>query len=215
MVEGASTLSYKTLERDVVFLVHLSWIFPSIFPYLWGIYNTLNGWRKGRDSDGWKLTRREWDLFLAMEEEMEEMDDQGSEIRSEKPSPSPSNKPKKSDALDDVKPVPCLSWDLSALEILFSEDLPPQQLVRGQLIHAVKYAFGDASKAGFRSSWVNAGGVKYCFGTWGRDMDKGSSNLQELKNLIDTLKAMALLGELEGAEIFIFTDNSTAEAAFF
>ena len=46
-------------------------------------------------------------------------------------------------------------------------------------------------------------------------MDKGSSNLQELKNLVDTLKAMALSGKLEGAKIFIFTDNSTAEAAFF
>ena len=109
VVDGAPTLSYKSLERDVGFLVHLSQTFPSIFPYLRGFYNTLNGWRKGRGSDGWKLTRRGLDLFLAMEEEMEEMDDQGLEVRSEKPSPSPSKTPRKPDAPDDVKPVPRLS----------------------------------------------------------------------------------------------------------
>ena len=113
-----------------------------------------------------------------------------------------------------MKPVPRLSRDLSGLERLLSEDLPPQRLVRGQLIYAVKYVFGDASKAGFGSSWISLGSVKYRFGTWGCNMDKGSSNLRELKNLVDNLKAMAVSGELEGAEIFIFTDNSTAEAAF-
>ena len=87
--------------------------------------------------------------------------------------------------------------------------------MRGQLIHAVKYAFGDASKAGFGSSWISNNGVKYRFGTWGRDIANGSSNLRELKNLVDTLKSMAQDGELDGAEVFIFTDNSTAEAAFF
>ena len=87
--------------------------------------------------------------------------------------------------------------------------------MRGQLIHAVKYAFGDALKAGFGSSWVSGEGVKYRFGTWGIDMRSGSSNLCELKNLVDTLTKMAKANELEGSEIFIFTDNSTAEAAFF
>ena len=46
-------------------------------------------------------------------------------------------------------------------------------------------------------------------------MDSGLSNLHELKNLVDTLKKMAEANKLEGSEIFIFTDNSTAEAAFF
>ena len=44
---------------------------------------------------------------------------------------------------------------------------------------------------------------------------EGSSNLRELQNLVDTLKLMGKSGELEGAEVFIFTDNSTAESAFF
>ena len=215
VVKQTPTLSYKTLEKDVGFLVHLSRTFPAIFPYLRGIYNTLNGWRRGRDHDGWKLTRREWDLFLAMEEEMVE-DEEGVDSRpGDVPNSSPSANPRSKGLPDEVKPVPRLSRDLSALQRLFSEDLPPQRLVRGQLIHAVRYAFGDASKAGFGSSWMSSGGVKYRFGTWGRSMANGSSNLRELKNLVDTLKLMAQAGELEGSEVFIFTDNSTAEAAFF
>ena len=55
--DEADSLDHKNLERDVGFLVHLSRTFSSIFPYLRGIYNTLNGWRKGRDHDGWKLTQ--------------------------------------------------------------------------------------------------------------------------------------------------------------
>ena len=70
VVGEISSLDYKTLEKVVGFLVHLSRTFPSIFPYLCGIYNTLNGWRSGCNRDGWKLTRCKWDLFLAMEEEM-------------------------------------------------------------------------------------------------------------------------------------------------
>ena len=215
VLESVPALDHKSLERDVGFLVHLSRTFPAIFPYLRGIYNTLNSWRKGRDHDGWKLTRREWDLFLAMEEEMEEEN-----LDLDTPGCHASTAKHRSDAKKDkspskVNPVPRLSRDLNALQRLFCAEEPPHRLVRGQLIHAVKYAFGDASKAGFGSSWISGDGVKYRFGTWGRGMSEGSSNLRELKNLVDTLKKMACANELEGSEIFIFTDNSTAEAAFF
>ena len=46
-------------------------------------------------------------------------------------------------------------------------------------------------------------------------MDFSSSNLRELKNLVDTLRKMEAEGRLSGVEIFVFTDNSTAERAFF
>ena len=155
------SLEHKSLERDVGFLVHLSRTFPAIFPYLRGIYNTLNGWRKGRDHDGWKLTCCEWDLLLAMEEEME-----GEEVElelptSNAPSVAPSIDPKETRAPTKVQPVPRLSRALSALQRLFCEEEPLNRFVRGQLIHAVKYAFGDASKAGFGLSWVSGNSVKY------------------------------------------------------
>ena len=93
------------------------------------------------------------------------------------PSKAPSTDPKEGRAPTTIQPVPRLSRDLSALQRLFCEEAPPNRIVRGQLIHVVKYAFGDASKAGFGSSWVSGDGVKYRFGTWGRDIDNGSSNL--------------------------------------
>ena len=117
------------------------------------------------------------------------------ELEDTSPSGPPSSKPsgrlKSEEVLDDVKPVPRLSRDLSALQRLFSEEQPPQQLVRGQLIHAVRYAFSNASKAGFSASWISSNDVQYRFGMWGRSIANGSSNLRELKNLVDTLKVMA------------------------
>ena len=146
---------------------------------------------------------------------MEEEDLKQEQAKARKPTVSPSTNPKSTKAPVEVKPVPRLSRDLSGLRRLFCDKKPPHSLVRGQLTHAVKYMFGDASKAGFGSSWISDNGVKYHFGTWGRDMNDRSSNLRELKNLVDTLKHMAETNELEGSDIFIFTDNSTAEAAFF
>ena len=148
---------------------------------------------------------------LRFREEMEEEDGEHEIPKSRIPSKGPSGDPKGARAPSAVKPVPRLSGDLRALQRLFCNEEPPQCLVRGQLIHEVKYAFGDASEAGFGSSWISADSVRYRFGTWGRDMDNGSSNLRELKNLVDTLRKMAESNELEGSEIFIFTDNSTVD----
>ena len=164
VLNSVPVVDHKSLEHDVGFLVHLSHTFPAIFPYLRGIYNTLNGWRKGRDQDGWKLTRREWDLLLAMEEEMEGEELEPDPMASRTPSKLLSAAPAEDKAPNTVRPMPHLSRDLSALQRLFCKEYPPNRLVRGQLIHAIKYAFGDTSKAGFGASWVNSGGIKY----WGK-----------------------------------------------
>ena len=43
-----------------------------------------------------------------------------------------------------------------------------------------------------------------------------TSNLREFLNLVDTLEGeMCNAGELKGTDLFLFTDNSTLEAAFF
>ena len=76
------------------------------------------------------------------------------------------------------------------------------------------FGFGDASGGGFGSSWSTDKGINYRFGTWGSDMDEESSNLRELHNLVETLEEIAISGELNGKEMFLFTDNSTCEAAF-
>ena len=46
-------------------------------------------------------------------------------------------------------------------------------------------------------------------------MDDASSNFRELRNLVDSLVELATTENLQGSEIFLVTDNSTAEAAFF
>lgn len=83
------------------------------------------------------------------------------------------------------------------------------------------YGFGDASGAGFGASWctqekgsATPTGVSSRFGRWGTEGEGTSSNFRELQNLVDTLDELGQKGELMGAEVFIFTDNATAESDF-
>ena len=74
----------------------------------------------------------------------------------------------------EVKVVPRFVSDLFALEILFSERLPPLRLVRGKQISSAICGFGDASGGNFGSSWDNAHGVAYRYGTCTENMDSES-----------------------------------------
>jgi len=48
------TLQHKDLEQKRGFLVHLQRTYPCITPFLKGIHLTLDSWRPGRNSEGWK-----------------------------------------------------------------------------------------------------------------------------------------------------------------
>ena len=52
-------------------------------------------------------------------------------------------------------------------------------------------------------------------GIWGRDAEEQSSNYQELRNLVETVEEEVAEGHLADAELWLFTDNSTAESCFF
>ena len=199
-------LDFVELEKGVGFLVHLSGTFPAIFPYFKGLYNTMNSWRIGRNPDGWKFKMKEWKSFLEMEEAKgEDVHRARKEFVEKKQGSRPKN----------VRVVPRCKNDLVALKELLEGDVPPHRLVRGYKIKMALYAFGDASGGGFGASWEVKEGIRYRFGTWGKDKDDESSNLRELANLADSLAAMAEEGTLEGVEVFFFTDNTTAEGAFF
>ena len=76
------------------------------------------------------MTHCEWDLFLAIEEEMEDH----VVAKEERPCPgkslpSPKDQSGKTQALGTVQPVPRLSRDLTALQWLFSKEHPPHRLV--------------------------------------------------------------------------------------
>jgi hypothetical protein len=77
----------------------------------------------------------------------------------------------------------------------------------------VVYGFGDASAAGFGATVDRPGrGLFGRFGIWGKDAEDGSSNYRELRNLVETVEEEAAEDYLEGGELWIFTDNSTAES---
>jgi hypothetical protein len=212
VVENNTLLNYKDLERDVGFLCHVSRTYPNMFPYLKGIYNTLNNWRCDRDKDGWKISRTAWMELLAGDIAFEDekdillpFDERRRRFKKNNESTHP----------EEVTMVPRLKFDLQALKELFSPAEPTLRLVRGESIKCSLFGFGDASGGGFGSSWESNKGISYRFGTWGKDMDNQSSNLRELRNLVDTIDEMVSQGSLSGSELFLFTDNSTAEAAFY
>lgn len=210
VVEKRTELSFKEMEKDVGFLIHLSRAYPSLFPYLRGFYNTMNGWRNRRDNDGWKLTCKEWEEFLLLEEDFS-LDENGEQLEQDEFK----SKGKRDNIPAMVKGVARLVNDVTALVKLLKGPVPSLRLVRGKGITVVRYGFGDASKAGFGSSWLSSGGIKYRLGIWSALEAENSSNWRELQNLVDALKEEAKLGNLKGVEVFLFTDNSTAEGAFF
>jgi len=193
------------------YLVQLSRTYPTMFPYLRGFYNSMNGWRNQRDDVGWKMTTREWkarlELFEALdvEEEVEATLSGKKRGRKGKPKTQPER----------IVAVPRLQEDIFALTRLFSQSSPSERLIRGTAISEACYGFGDASKAGFGASWARTGGIKYRLGIWGKDEAENTSNWRELQNLVDALREESKDGGLKGVEVFLFTDNSTAESAFF
>ena len=125
-----------------------------------------------------------------------------------------------SDAPKQVRGVPRLEDDLKALWLLLSGKEPAKRLVRGSAISEVLYGFGDASGLGFGSTWSEVKTacedslpVGYRIGIWKENAQCQSSNFKELGNLVETLEGLGKEGNLEGREIFLFTDNSTAELA--
>ena len=114
-----------------------------------------------------------------------------------------------------VKAVPRLHSDLLVLGDFFIPKEPPLRFIRGKQIFVARYGFGDASKSGFGSTFETENGISYCYGTWNTDGESQTSNFRELENLAQSLEREVSSELMKGAEVFIFTDNSTAEGAFF
>jgi len=119
-------------------------------------------------------------------------------------------------APETIEPVTRFSDDLESLELLFSPDVPPRHVVRSQHLFTCIYRFVDASGAGFGSSLLLPNGtVAFRQGIWGRDVEASTSNYRELRNLVETIEEGCESGSLLGSELFIFTDNTSAEGAYY
>jgi hypothetical protein len=191
-------IEFKTLESYRGFLVYVVRTYPMMNPYLKGIHLTLDSWRPWRKEDGWKMTLSE--IRLAMDEKGM---DEGTYLGC-------GGKPPKK-----VKWVPRLLGDIKALKALFATTVPARRLVRPTKGASVVYKFGDASGSGFGSSFYINDRLYYSSGQWNDDYSSESSNYRDLANLGFAMEEAQQRGELRHAEVFVFTDNSTAESAFF
>jgi hypothetical protein len=203
---------HKTLEQQRGFLVYIARTFPSLVPYLKGVHLTLDSWRAGRDSEGWKSYRQ-------VNRHLTGTDDAPVYL---------SNPPEL------VTAVPQLSTDVEGLLTLFASPAPPIRVVRARTIVTVYYGFGDALGSSFGDTIMTSHGVLYRCGIWGDDLKNQSSNYRELFNLteameahvsnftfphlqhlVSALKQSASMESWISAEIFLFTDNAVAESAFY
>jgi hypothetical protein len=113
----------------------------------------------------------------------------------------------------EVLAVPQLRFDLEALETLLEANTPAEVVLRASRIFTILYGFADASGKGFGSTVLGKDGIRYRIGTWDSDTEDSPSNFREFENVVCTLEAEGEAGNLDGAIIFLCTDNSTVEAA--
>lgn len=218
----------KQLQSCRGFLVYVARTYPVLVPYLKGIHATIDSWRPGRDVDGWRYKRNRSKRGKGRKKkgkiEHVPWDPEQQEVYA-KFGINDNNQSQP----EFVMPVPRLSKDIEALVSLCSSPTPPKRKIRMQNHARVVYGFGDASKRGFGATIELPGHNMYwkC-GQWSAGTQGGpsqsnrltivqelSSNYRELHNLVLALEEAATKGWLTGQEIFMFTDNSTAEAAYF
>jgi len=189
-VQSGALLNHKILEQRRGFLNHIQRGFPVMTLFLKGFHLTLDGWRPGRDEDKWKIKNPLDDLDWNMPA---------------LPQADPSH----------VASAPRLIDDLHALQTMFQGEVPSIRILRPTRMAVAVYSIGDASGAGYGTAFANESSIWFCFGVWGSDADNSSSNFRELRNLTEAVEHGVQSGRLQDCELFIYTDNSTAEAAFY
>ncbi len=200
LVEGQSELPFKQLESDRGFLVYIANAYPAMKPYLKGFHLSLEMWRGGRDVEGWKMQ----DL----------PDNESNQAGYATPQEEKGIVRERGPASGLTTAVPRLKNDLEALLVLTSAPTPTRWVVRQHELVTAVYGFGDASSGGFGSLVGLAQGVHGRFGVGGADAGDQSSNYRELRNLVETVEEEAWAGKLQQSELWLFTDNSTAESCF-
>ena len=218
--EGVRELDHSELMSDRGFLVYACQAYPGLKPYLKGLHLSLETWRGGRDDEGYKLPRaRPSDEEVVSGEAEEEMladaEDEGEVLMASKPVLSEVGVESGSGPESGkTQAVPRLKSDLEALVALTQSETPRYNVVRGKVVFRAYYGFVDASSGGFGASVERPDGTHARNGLWGHDAEDASSNYRELRNLVETVEGEAAQGHLEACELWVFTDNSTAEACF-
>ncbi|KAL7580335.1 hypothetical protein ACA910_004367 [Epithemia clementina (nom. ined.)] len=205
--------NHKTLRSNVGFFVHQAMTYLCLMPFLKGFFLTMNTCQEGRGPDGWKMTPRKWVTHLTHMIELEEGTESSEHIlESLEGTPGANIKPGDELPLDTATPVECFKMDVKAFSQMFDSQTPPLSSIGLQEIMIAIYKFGDASGKGFGSGIKLESGLLYQIGVWLSTESKESSNWQEFANCIEALEAEASQQNLNGTELFFFTENTTVES---
>jgi len=217
-------LSRKRLEQIRGFMGYVVQTYRFMIPYLNGLHMTIDGWREGRDEEGWKLPPRPKAPTIVTQNWSTSHSGTEVPIDTKVPSvtaastPTPPKFPPATPPIPIyVAAVPRLSEDVAALLELSASSSPPLRKMRPGRYAAVMYGFGDASGPAFgaTSQFQSSTDIHFEFGQWITSVtEEESSNWREFTNVVEYLESRAAVGELNDAEVFMFTDNSTTDAAF-
>jgi hypothetical protein len=224
---GVTELDHKELLSDRGFMVYVTRAYPPLIPYMKGFHLTAEMWRGNRDAEGWKLPPQsladqiDAPIVGAVVDQDEDEAAVRHSIRRQLGTDTPY-----APSTGKTTPAPRFADDLKALMTLSSSAIPPLRVVRPKRVVHVFYGFGDASGKGRGSTFQgfrtiqhpvedSALNLVYKVGVWGADVEAESSNYRELANLVEDTEAEARSGALQDTELFLFTDNSTAESAFY
>jgi hypothetical protein len=94
------------------------------------------------------------------------------------------------------------------LAIFESTDNPPLVNLRSKKIQTLTYRFGDASGSGLGSMFTCGAGFSLQIGVWGAAEHPESSNWKEITSVVEALEEEGETGNLDQAEIFMFTDKN-------
>jgi len=195
-VEDEDGMDHKELERCRGFLVYVSRTYRPMKPYLRGIHKTIDSWRPGRDSEGWKSMKVICELHMKTIDETPQLNKLNREN------------------IGKVKPVPRFKRDICALMKMTRFLHPPKVLRRLDSVGIAAYGFGDASGMGFGHALCIAGVIRSEYGQWNSTIEEKHSNYKELRNLVNAVKAAMEENVLDGIELFLFTDNFVAECSY-
>ena len=228
ITRGETMLDFKRLRSDRGFLVYVTQVYPAMKPYLKGFHLSLESWGGGRDAEGWKAraskikvkpseevsqAQAEEEAFL--DDGLGKMEDIKEELLRHMLVGGVDSGRTDGPPSGFTEAVPRFREDLEALLHLAQSDEPVMRCVHNKHTITAYYGFGDASSGGFGSTVERPDGLHGRFGIWGSDNEDKSSNYRELCNLVETIEEEAKEGHLKDGELWIFTDNSTAESCFF
>jgi len=178
-------------------------------PALKGLHNVIDGWREGRDEDGFRdeswhyreVLEAHYFAGRVSEEVYEEMLNE---------SPTSENPPKH------VLAIPELFRTIEFLEAILHSETPVRYPVRFTRAVSVVYSFVDASGRGFAGTFEEVGTneIDMVIRVWASEIEEQNSrNWKEFENLVSRVELKADKGELDRAILFLSSDSSTVEGA--